>query len=213
MAISETIINEIVEYYVNLLIIQYNQQPKARAMIDLFVRKLIAEGIIFEIRDGFDLETAVGVQLDILAKYIGADRFYEGQILEDYFAFIEYDTDPVYAVIDRKGYADYTDIGIKVGKWLTYDDILSTTSSLTDSEFRTILKLKILQNNSNHSDQEIIEGVWALFGDQLIPQDNYDMTMNYIVDPAIEPLILVAAEKGILPKPMGVELILITSTA
>jgi hypothetical protein len=45
----------------------------------------------------------------------------------------------------------------------------------------------------------------------LIPIDNYDMTMNYqITNTSLATIITVAAQKGLLPKPMGVELILQT---
>lgn len=211
MAVSKETIDKIVEYYANLLIIQYHDLPKAKAMVTLFVYELVAQGIIFEVRDGFAIETAIGVQLDALAKYIGVDRFFAEQVLNNFFSFVLYDDpDEIYA--SEVGYCDYTDLN-KPGNFLTYDDILSSTFALTDAEFRTLLKLKILQNNSNHSTGEIVDGVWALFGDTLIPQDNYDMTMNYIVDASILPLIEVAYDKGILPKPMGVAINLITSTA
>lgn len=197
-------IQPIVDYYTNLLIIQYNQLPKARATVALFIKELMANGVFFDVRDGYTLDDAEGLQLDILGKYIGADRFYTGQTLDGFFTYITYDTDPIYGVSGDIGYADYTDVGTKVGKWLTYDDILSQTFSLNDSDYRTLLKLKILQNNSNHSDQQINDGIFALFGLNLIPIDNYDMTMTYIVNPSIQALITVANIKGILPKPMGV---------
>lgn len=207
-------ISAIVDYYANLLIIQYNQLPKAQATIELFVDALLANGVIFDVRDGYDIETAIGAQLDVLAKYIGEDRFYTGQNLDGFFAFATYSDDPAYVADEKIGFADYVDVGIKTGKWLTYDDVLSTTLSLTDYEFRTLLNLKILQNNSNHSDKEIDDGIFELFGLDLVVQDNYDMTMTYTINnPAIVPIIQVAYEKGVLPKPMGVELILTENTA
>lgn len=209
MADSATL-QEIIDYYTNLLIIQYNNLPNARAQITLYVTELIANGVIFDVRDGYDLDTAVGVQLDVLGKYIGADRFYTGQDLTDFFSFATYDTDPIYGIGDHIGYADYDNVGTKAGKFLTYDDVLSQTYALNDADFRTLLKLKILQNNSNHSDKEINDGIFELFGNLLIPQDNYDMTMDYFVDPSIAQIIDVANEKGLLPKPMGVKLNIIS---
>lgn len=209
---DQATIDEITDYYCNLLIVQYNNLPNAQATIALFVEQFLASGISFDVRDGYDLETAIGMQLDVLAKYIGADRFFAAQVLNDFFSFILYD-DSGETYTSEVGFCDYTDFGEKPGSWLTYNDIVSGTYSLADADFRTLLKLKILQNNSNHSDKEIIEGVWALFGELLIPQDNYDMTMNYIVDTSISAIINIAYEKGILPKPMGVELILLQSSA
>ena len=63
------------EYLSNLLIIQYFNKPKAKATIES-VARMFPTDLILSIRDGFDLETATGKQLDILAKYIGVERGY-----------------------------------------------------------------------------------------------------------------------------------------
>jgi hypothetical protein len=63
------------KYLSNLLIIQYNSKPRASATIQS-IAKMFPDDLILSVRDGFDLETATGKQLDILAKYIGADRGY-----------------------------------------------------------------------------------------------------------------------------------------
>lgn len=198
-------IEDIINYYVNLLIIQYNQLPNARATIAIFIQQLLANGVLFDIRDGYNLETAVGVQLDVLAKYIGVDRFFTAQSLDGYFGLLGYtDTDETYTSLI--GFSKYSDFEEKPGNWLIYNDIASTTYSLPDAEFRILLKLKILQNNCNHSDKEINDGIFEIFGISLLMQDNFDMTMTYIVDPSISTIINIANEKGILPKPMGVGL-------
>ena len=63
------------EYLSNLLIIQYFNKPKAAATIKA-VAKMFPTDLILDIVNGFDLETATGEQLDILAKYIGVSRGY-----------------------------------------------------------------------------------------------------------------------------------------
>jgi hypothetical protein len=138
---SLTLISQIVDYYVNLLIIQYNQLLKAQQTIALYVSELLANGIIFDVRDGYDLDSAIGTQLDILAKYIGVNRFYTELNLDGYFSFILYDDgDEIYS--SEIGFCDYTDYGEKPGLWLTYDDIVSGTLALSDSDFRTLFKIK-----------------------------------------------------------------------
>lgn len=73
-------------YYSNLLILQYHNKPKAKATIEATVG-LLPDDIILEVINGFDIETAVGKQLDVLGVYVGVDRFYynEGtmEALED----------------------------------------------------------------------------------------------------------------------------------
>ncbi len=204
-------INELIDYYVNLLIIQYNDKPKARATIALFAEILLANGIIFQVQDGYDIDTAIGLQLDTVAKYIGSTRFYSGQDLTGYFSLALY-SDPDEGAPDKIGFADYDDVGIKIGKFLVYDEVLSQTFALTDSEFRVLLKLNILRNNTNGSNGEINAGLFNLFGTQLLMVDNLDMTITYIADPSIATLIGAAKVKDLLPRPMGVALDLVIAS-
>ncbi len=72
---------DLITYYKNLLILQYYRLSRARATIGAFVQELIASQIINQVQDGFDLETAIGKQLNILASYVGAQRNNFGLIL------------------------------------------------------------------------------------------------------------------------------------
>lgn len=63
------------EYLSSLLIIQYNGKPKAKATVEA-IGEDFPDDLIFAVRDGFSLETAVGAQLDVLGKYLGTDRFF-----------------------------------------------------------------------------------------------------------------------------------------
>ena len=57
-------------YYANLLIIQYRQKPQAYATIKATTKAAIINQLPLAVQNAFDLETAVGVQLDILGKYV-----------------------------------------------------------------------------------------------------------------------------------------------
>ena len=76
-------ISEIVNLYKQLLIVQYADKPKAQATIELYINELLADGIYWEVNDAYNIDTAVGVQLDILGKYIGLTRDYNGLLLSD----------------------------------------------------------------------------------------------------------------------------------
>lgn len=65
---------EFKEYYANLLILQYKNKPKARAVIQALAEQIFGSGSALDMVNGFDLETAVGKQLDIIGKYIGLKR-------------------------------------------------------------------------------------------------------------------------------------------
>lgn len=55
----ELLTQELLEYYANLLIVQYNGKSKASQTIKLLADMLIAGCLIFQIRDAFDYRTAV----------------------------------------------------------------------------------------------------------------------------------------------------------
>lgn len=65
---------EYTDYYADLLILQYKTQPKARATIKALTEKVVDDGLLLDVINGFNLQTAVGKQLDILGKYIGLSR-------------------------------------------------------------------------------------------------------------------------------------------
>ncbi len=80
-------VSSIVQYYADLLIIQYNGKPKASGTIKTMVDIILQNGILLDVLDGFNPETCVGKQQDILGKWVGVDRYYLGdgltQILND----------------------------------------------------------------------------------------------------------------------------------
>jgi hypothetical protein len=198
-------VSSIINYYVDLLIIQYADKPKARATIALYIEELMATGILFDVRDAFNLETAIGVQLDIIGKYVDLDRFYSSSDLSgDYF-----------------GFADAADIGgtsanivgfddaaapDKTGFFLDASEVISNNMRLNDDAFRTLIKFRIVQNNSDHSVKSITDSIFAFFNTSVLVKDNLDMTMTYFVGDYSNSLIRAALQKKVLPKPMGVRL-------
>lgn len=63
------------EYLSNLLIIQYAHKNNAVETIKS-LGKMFPVDLIVKVRDAFDLDTAKGVALDLLGKYIGVTRGY-----------------------------------------------------------------------------------------------------------------------------------------
>lgn len=111
--------SEVDEYYANLLIMQYHNKQKARDTIKASTHA-IPDELVTNVENGFNVDTAVGKQLDILGKYIGADRYYEdnGDILalddEDYrtilkLAIISNSSDFSHKSIDDALYAFFED--------------------------------------------------------------------------------------------------------
>jgi len=65
---------EIINYYANLLILQYHEKAKAFATIQALVNPVIMGQLPVAVQDAFNLETSEGVQLDVLGKYAGVSR-------------------------------------------------------------------------------------------------------------------------------------------
>lgn len=207
---DETTVEDLIDYYVNLLIIQYSSLPNATAMITLCISEMLANGIAFDVQEAYNLNTAVGVQLDVLGKYAGIDRFYQGQDLSGYFAFTNYSESVIPA--DKIGFSTYALFPNKPGKWLNYDDVLSNTQALGDDDFRTLIRLKIIENNSNYSHEQIDEEMFNAFANGIRPDSVGNMQMFYFIQAQYAAIGAVAFQKGVLPKPMGVQLFAIQQT-
>jgi hypothetical protein len=63
-----------------------------------------------------------------------------------------------------------------------------------------------LQNNINHSHKEIDDGLFKFFGDTVTADSDGNMEMVYFVPTDASTLVLVAVQKDVLPKPIGVGL-------
>lgn len=66
---------EIEDYYKNLLIIQYHDKAKAQAVITNWVDCMVADGLFLDLPEAYNLDTAIGVQLDAIGKILGLPRY------------------------------------------------------------------------------------------------------------------------------------------
>ncbi len=190
-------IEEILAYYSNLLIIQYHGKPKAKSDIELFVNQLFANNLIFQLERAFDIETAVGEQLSILAKYVGAERVVRGYLIERlYFQLGDYAS-----VADKIGVRDYATPRPE-GEVATYSYVANENSeyTLTDAELRFVIKLLIVRNNITAGFKDIKETIFNFF-DDLNVFDNLDMSLSYFTGENLSSIINVAISQDYLPRP------------
>ena len=200
-------VDALIDNYVNLLIIQYHDKPNAQALVRAVIGEVLANAILLQIRDAYDLDTAVGVQLDVLGKYIGTDRYFRELDLINYFGLTDYEEyDP--DAMPKFGFTDYADFAnYDYNGTLTYDAIIAINTALLDETYRIILRLKIIQNTSNFSWKSIDESIYKFFPGQIRPESNGGMHMVYFISSALSVLIAATLYKQILPKPMGVGLL------
>ena len=193
-------LQNIEEYYTNLLIVQYHNKPKARKTIKLMARLLWTNMGLLQIRDAFDWKTATGMQLDIIGKWVGVDRFYKGQLFDfhPWFALIDWNSEP-----DNLQGGDFS----FEGGFLDYENILPTQNRLNDTAYRLMIGLKIIKNNISATCKNIDDAIWNYFEGRVYTTWQPD-ELTYYYAPELSEVMQVAQDKNVLPCPTGVRLIL-----
>lgn len=197
-----SVLLEVTTYYINLLIIQYHNKPKAKATVELIVTLIWMDMIIFQLRDAFDWRTAIGKQLDIVADWVGTSRFYNGQLLflRPWFSLIDWDSTPDNL---QGGFSEFDNFEELFGGIIDYDTIKPTQNQLADDALRLMIGLKIIKNNINFTAKNIDEAIWDYFnGDVYTVWKN--KTLTYWYKSELREVLNVALLKNVLPKPTGV---------
>lgn len=159
-------LEELQDYYSNLLIIQYNGKPKAKATIELLTRLVYSNMALLQIRDAFDWKTAEEAQLDIIGKWEGVDKAYtkNNTWSNTYLSYPSYGTetdaedDP-----QRGGYSDYSNFDTLDGGVLTYKDLQANKQELDPEQYRTVIGLKIIKNHIVQNQGNIDEAIFQYF--------------------------------------------------
>lgn len=195
----------LIEYYKKLLIIQYNDKDKAKATIGALISAIMIYDVAAAVRDGLDIETAIGAQLDILGKYTGLARVVKGvDFTRNYWGYCKYgDVTP----FTYYPYAEYGDT-VEDVQFRRYEDSSISVLSLIDMEYRAYQKLKIAQNIGSPSLKELDEFIYEFFGSTAYPVDNMDGTIYCYFTTAQKRLATIALALGLLPKTAGVAMTL-----
>lgn len=195
---------QLIEYYQDLLIVQYHDKPKAKAMIKAEMEETLANLLDIQVRDAFDVDTAVGVQLDIIGKWVGVDRIFKGQMFDNksWFSLTRYNkpTTPL-----QGGFSRFDNFDTLEGGFLTYDFIVSTRNKINDTDFRLLIKLKIIRNNIKHSPKDIDEAVYKLFANTLYTVWGECMEMTFYYKKENYGIVKLGQEKKCFPIPTGVK--------
>ena len=176
-------------------------------MIGLLVSQALVDLLPVEMSAAFDLETAVGTQLDIIGEYIGLDRNVRLTLSRQYFNFDNY----VSATSNPYGMTDYNDPALNAN--CSFYDYINTygNTSLVDEEYRVLLKLKAAMNISNFSLYDLVKIMNAAFGVDVVVLDGCNMKMAYFVSESIARIATIARDEGLLPKPMAVGIVYLYS--
>jgi len=202
MALNSGFIKE----YLDLLIFQYIDKPKAKADIETIAGQF---GRVFDFYnsffDAFDIDQATGDQLDIIGKIVGLPRSVPFVLAKNRFGF-DGDT-------SARGMADFFDDSIESAPFYDFYEAEYTSQQLDDFDYRFFIKAKISQNvvsayMINHIERDRIslqDIIIYLFGSDAYLIDNQNMTMALYVGLSVdEQRLILINQLGLLPRPQGV---------
>lgn len=203
---------ELLKYYANLLIVQYNGKPKAKATIEMLTKIIygvVDTPLFLQIQNAFDWKTAVGNQLDIIGKWVGVSKVYQG-LLYWGKTFLSYPSFNDLTPSDntdnlQHGYSDYSTFDTDTGGTLTYNELGFVEQELDPEQFRTVIGLKIIKNSITLTAKNIDDAIWEYFGGQVYTTWE-DMKITYHYPNDLETVMTVCKYKNVLPAPIGVSI-------
>lgn len=181
-------VDEIAAYYRSLLTMQYQDRPKARATIEMLIKEVVGNPatLFLGTREAFNLETAVGKQLDFLGSFLGVKRYlYGSDTAKDYFGMPQ-TGDTVNDFFGMVPYADIPGGGLPITAWywLTYPDLYTFVGELDDNTFRRLLKYLILLGQSDCSIRDI-DWIFTTYEYKLSPGGAYKSAKQWFA-PSID---------------------------
>ncbi|MGQ5288438.1 DUF2612 domain-containing protein [Pectobacterium actinidiae] len=157
--------------YTELITNYHAQKPIFVQHIDLSTRPLIdIANQLQSLINAFDIDHAVGDQLDVLGEWIGRSRAVRQPIIGVYFSL------------------DSDDVGFDQGVWQRKFDPDTGFVDLTDEAYRAVLRTKIAINQwdgQNDSLPEILDFATDGSGLRMQIVDNQDMTISVWVFPDV----------------------------
>lgn len=178
--------------YTDLVTSEHAPRPKFIAVIDVSTKPSVEQQAIIEaLPDDYDLDLAVGAQLDAVGKWVGITRFILTPLTGVYFSW---------------GVAG---VGWGEGYWRGPFDPLQGITTLSDDFYRLLLRATIALNQWDGTLQSAIDAIAPLFPDNFVYlQDNQDMSISIAVSgPRLDVILAALLSGGYLAlKPVGVRI-------
>jgi hypothetical protein len=189
--------------YLALVTPFFSTRPRYMNMLAVLIQPLVdAQEMLAQLTADFDLDTAVGVQLDVLGQWIGRTRYVQTPISGVFFSFND-------GAGPRTGFNQ----GVWMGKYDPTDEI----SALDDETYRTLLKMQAIANEWDGTLSSIQEAFNRVFPGVIV-QDKGDtagnvMSMDVLIPGTeLSSLMLAVLEQDFPIKPGGVHLNIIETT-
>jgi len=150
--------------YTGLITAEHADKPKFMAMVSAVSGCFVdQQNLLLSLPAAFDIDTAIGRQLDVVGEWIGLARAIRVPIENVYFSW------------------DTINVGWDEGVWKRPSDPDAGISDLDDTNYRLLLRAKIGANHWNGSMQDsvaILDGIFAPENLTPLLTDNQDMTMT-----------------------------------
>ena len=206
MSLPAYTLQDVTSYYANLLAIQFRGKPRATATIQILLKQAVADFMAAQIQEAFNLDTAVGNQLDVIAKYIGVSRNSNIPASVTFFTMAD--------ASGSGGGNGFNDVSAGSLNGFIYESASEAdqpTTAFTDVQFLFVLKLQIALNHFDGTFRYIGNFLATYFPGQITVTDNLDMTLTYVVQPGLPISNTVLA--NFLPRPLGVGITITTAAA
>lgn len=146
------------------LVTSEHRRPRFLALVEACVRPFAqAQAVLAMLPAAFDVDEAIGVQLDAVGLWVGVSRYLQTPLEGVYFSW------------------DVAGVGWEEGVWKGRYDPSTGLSALDDGNFRRLIKARIV---ANHWDGSVAQAyaAWRIAfagtGSILVIQDNQDMSMS-----------------------------------
>lgn len=152
------------EKYIELITTEHGDKPKFVEMVQTITTAIEEIGQKIEhFPQDYDLDTAIGNQLDVIGIWVGISRYLKTPIEGTFFSF------------------DIQGVGFDEGVWYGPFDISSELTRLPDEFYRLVIKVRILNNHWNGTKAQMYEFIQTLFapyGYFFFIDDNADLSIN-----------------------------------
>jgi len=139
---------------------QYRDSLKLIAYIKALLHEAdTLESVLRDLLEKRWIDTAVGVNLDILGSIVGQTREFIDAEVFDYFGFAD---NPI-----AQSFGTLSDVGIG-GRFRAVGEATQGIRLLTDDEYRVFIKARLLRNSTSSTPEEIIAQFRFLFDSPIV---------------------------------------------
>lgn len=180
------------ETYTSLITSEHKDKPKFMGVVEIRTKFFAhIQNVLSSMIEKFDVDTAVGDQLDKIGEWVGASRFIRSPLTGVYFEW-----------------SGSSSVGWSSGIWQGEFSPTSGLTSLPDDMYRVLIKAKIAANRWDGTIPNAYE-IWeTVFANNLVViQDNQDMSIVVaIIGEVLDAVTQALLTGGYIPlKPEGVK--------